>query len=95
MIKLDAGNVLLKPCQRRHFFSSLRRALRMGSRLGDFGMTISLRREGRLYEVHADVRDRRGTFTCRSRQNDWRGALRELTRSICNGLHQQSLQQVA
>lgn len=95
MVKLNSGNVLLKPCQRRQFFSSLRRALRMGSRLGDFGLTISLRRDGRLYEMQADVRDRRGKFHCRCRQNDWRSALRELVRSILNGLHQQSIAALA
>ena len=92
MVKLDAGNVLLKPCQRRQFFASLRRALRLGSRMGDFGLTISMRRDGRQYEMKANVHDLRGDFHCRCRQSDWRSALRDLSRSIHNGLHQQTLQ---
>jgi hypothetical protein len=95
MIKLDQGNVLLKPCQRRQFLSSLRRALRLGSRLGDFGVTISLRRDGRLFEMQADVHDSLGDFRCRCRQHDWRSALRDLTRSICNGLHAHAMGRVA
>ena len=92
MIKLDEGNVLLKPAQRRHLIASFRRALRLGSRLGDFLLTISIRRVGKLFELHADIHDARGDFHCRSRQNDWRAALRDLSRSICNVLHQQCLQ---
>ena len=89
MFKLNEGNVLLKPCQRRQLMASLRRAMRLGSRLGKFMLTISLRRAGRAYEVVASVQDSRGEFRCRSRQNDWRGALRDLTRSICQRLHDQ------
>ena len=92
MIKLDEGNVLLKPAQRRHLIASFRRALRLGSRLGDFLLTISIRRVGRLFELRADIHDAYGDFRCRSRQNDWRAALRDLSRSICLGLHQQCLQ---
>jgi len=92
MIKLEEGNVLLKPAQRRQLMACFRRALRLGSRLGDFVLTISLKRIGKLFELHADIHDRRGNFHCRSRQNDWRAALRDLSRSICLGLHAQCLQ---
>jgi len=91
MIKLEEGNVLLKPAQRRQLMACFRRALRLGARLGNFVLTISLRRIGRLFELHADIRDRCGNFHCRSRQNDWRAALRDLSRSICLGLHEQCL----
>lgn len=91
MIKLDEGNVLLKPAQRRQFLACFRRALRLGSRLGDFVLTITVRRVGRLFELHADIHDRFGDFHCRSRQNDWRTVLRDLSRAICNGLHEQRL----
>jgi hypothetical protein len=91
MIKLDEGNVLLKPAQRRQVLASFRRALRLANRLGDFIITISLRRVGRLFELHADIHDRFGDVHCRSRQNDWRTALRDLSRSICNALHEQCL----
>ena len=92
MIKLDEGNVLLKPAQRRHLITCFRRALRLGSRLGDFLLTISIRRVGKLFELRAEIHDAYGDFHCRSRQNDWRTALRDLSRSICLGLHQQNLQ---
>ena len=37
MIKLDLGNVLLKPSHRKQLMSWLRRSLRLGERLGDYG----------------------------------------------------------
>jgi hypothetical protein len=87
MIKLDSGNVLLKPSHRRQLMASLKRSLRLGSRLGDFLLHISLHRVGRAYEVTAVVHDRGGDYKCRSRQSDWRGALRELIRSISQHIH--------
>ncbi len=95
MMKLDAGNVLLKPSQRRQLMAWLRRSLRMGRRLGDFALTITMRRIGRRYEVRAAVHDSFGDFGCRSRQNDWRDALRDLVHTITIRLHNQCLGQVA
>ncbi|MGH7214868.1 MAG: hypothetical protein ACREIT_08900 [Tepidisphaeraceae bacterium] len=89
MIKLDAGNVQLKPSQRRQLMASLRRSLRLGQRLGDFLLTITLRRIGRMYEMRARVHDRAGDFLCRSRQSGWREAVRDLTRALSVGLHDQ------
>lgn len=91
MIKLDPGNVLLKPSHRRQMMSWLRRALRLGSQLGQFTLTISMHRSGKQCEVRAQVRDSAGDFACRSRRQDWRDAMRELVRSIVNRLHAQRL----
>jgi len=87
MIKLDAGNVLLKPSHRRQLMAWLRRSLRLGSRLGDFLLHISLSRVGNAYEVHATVHDKGADFHCRARQSDWRGALRTMIRDITHHIH--------
>jgi hypothetical protein len=87
MIKLDAGNVLLKPSHKRQLMAWLRRSLRLGSRLGDFLLHITLHRTGNAYEVHATVHDKAGDFHCRTRQTDWRGAMRNLIRSITQHIH--------
>ena len=91
MIKLEAGNVLLKPSHRRQLMSWLRRAMRMGARLGEFTLTITMHRTGRQCEVHARVHDSAGDFVCRSRQHDWRDAMRDLVRTLVNALHAQQL----
>ena len=92
MIKLQSGNVLLKPSQRRQIAALLRRCVRLGKRLGDFVLNISMRRAGRMYEIRADVQDRAGAFACRARQNNWQDALRDLARSLTLRLHEQCLQ---
>lgn len=91
MIKLDAGNVLLKPAQRRQITTLLRRCVRLGKRLGDFVLNITIRRAGRFYELRANVHDRAGDFACRTRQNNWPDALRELARTVTMRLHRQRL----
>lgn len=91
MIKLEAGNVLLKPSHRKQLMAWLRRALRLGSRLGEFALTITMRRVGRQYEVRAIVHDSAGDFACRSRQTDWHFAMRDLIHSLVQRLHQQCL----
>ena len=91
MIKLDAGNVLLKPSHRKQLMAWLRRAIRMGSRLGQFALTITLHRSGRQYEARASVHDSAGDFVCRSRQTDWRNAMRDLVHNLVQRLHQQWL----
>lgn len=91
MIKLDAGNVLLKPSHRRQMMARLRRALRLGSQLGQFVLTITMHRSGKQCEVRAEVRDSAGQFACRSRRQDWRDAMRELVRELVNRLHAQRL----
>ena len=91
MLRLFEGNVLLKPSHRRQLMTWLKRVQRLGERLGDFVLTITMRRSGRNYEVKAAVHDAAGDFDCRSRQHDWRSALRELVRSLTSRLHSQRL----
>jgi len=95
MIKLEAGNVLLKPSHKRQLMSWLRRALRIGERLGEFTLLITMRRSGKRCEVRASVHDSAGDFVCRSRQHDWRDAVRELVRALVNRLHAQQLGRAA
>jgi hypothetical protein len=95
MIKLEAGNVLLKPSSRRQLMGWLRRPARIGQRLGNFDLTITLSRSGNQLEAVAAVRDKAGMFTCRSRQRDVRYAMRELIRRVNMQLHLQSLQHLA
>ena len=64
MVKLIEGNVLLKPTQRRQFMGWLKRVQRLGERLGNFVLTITLQRSGRHFEVNARVHDAAGDFDC-------------------------------
>ena len=95
MIKLEAGNVLLKPSSRRQLMGWLKRPARVGQRLGNFDLTITLCRIGNQLEAVASCRDKAGVFTCRTRQRDVRYAMRELIRRINMQLHLQSLQHLA
>ena len=95
MIKLDAGNVLLKPSQRKQLMGWLRRCLRIGSRLRDFVMEIRMHRVGKHVEIKASVHDRQGDIAVRARQSDWRDALREVVRQLAPKLHGQYLQSLA
>ena len=95
MIKLDSGNVLLKPSQRRQLMNWLRRSLKLGERLGKFVLEITMWRTGRQFELRASVKDGAGAFGCRARRTDWQGALRDLVRSLCRRLHGQWLQTAA
>ena len=95
MVKLQAGNVLLKPSHRRQLMGWLKRSSRIGQRLGDFDLTITLARVGRQHEAIAAVHDAAGSFTCRTRQRDWRDATRELIQRLVTQLHNQKLGRVA
>ena len=46
---------------------------------------------GRFYEMRAAVHDRAGDFACRTRQNNWHDALRDLARTLTVRLHEQRL----
>ncbi|HEX3358561.1 MAG TPA: hypothetical protein VHS31_16420 [Tepidisphaeraceae bacterium] len=83
MMHLDSGNVLLKPSQRRQMMTWLRRALRLGQRLGNFFLHVSLKRIGKSYEVNIAVQDTAGNFNVRMKRHDWRDAMRELSRMVC------------
>ena len=91
MVKLDMTNVILKPSNRKQLMGWLRRSLKFGQRLGDFVLTITVRRIGHLYEVRAAVHDRVGDFLCRVRRNNWREAFRILVWNLAGRLHDQHL----
>jgi hypothetical protein len=89
MVKLNPGNVLLKPSHRRQLMAWLKRAQRLGTQVGDFFMTISLHRTGHVTEVRAEVHHAAGNFICRARRSDWRDAMRETAAMLSNRLHDQ------
>ncbi len=89
MIKLDLGNVLLKPSQRKQLMSWLRRTLRLGDRVGQFVLTISMKRIGRHFDLRANVHDRAGDFAVHARQQTWRLALRDMVWQLSTRLHDQ------
>jgi len=91
MLLLDSGNVLLKPSHRKQLMTWLRRALRLGQKLGDLLIKITVQRVGRHYEVKAKVHDRAGDFSCRFRNHELKDALREIARRLCSRLHDQRL----
>jgi len=92
MITLAARNVLLKPSHRRQLMAWLKRSVRLGRRLGNFALTITIRRSGQCYEARADVRAVAGDFTCRTRGRDVLPACRDLAHTLSRLLHQQRLQ---
>jgi hypothetical protein len=89
MIKLDLGNVLLKPSQRRQLMSCLRRTLRLGGRLGDFVLTLRLHRVGRHLDLRAVVHDAAGDFQVHTRNQTWRAAVRDIVWKLSTRLHDQ------
>ena len=92
MVKLEPANCLLKPSQRRQLLSWLKRAVEMGQRMGDFLLTITVRRvRGGRYEMLADVHDSAGDFRLRSRGQTWRDVCRAIVRMLCVQLHNQRL----
>jgi hypothetical protein len=91
MIRLDSGNVLLKPSHRKQVMAWLRRAIRMGERLGHFILTVSLRRCGKVIEVSANVRDSAGDFAVRIRQHDLHYAMRKMAHALASRLNMQRL----
>ena len=90
-IHLDAGNVLLKPSHRRQLMAWLKRAIRLGAKLGDLVVTLTLQRIGRWYEVRATVHDSAGDFDCRGRDRDWRDAMHDVVLTLTSRLHAQRL----
>jgi hypothetical protein len=92
MFKLDSGNVLLKRSHRKQLMAWLKRSLRMGQRVGNFVLTISMQRIGKSYEVRVDAKDAIGTLQCRSKRHDWRDAMRDLVKRLTFWLHEQQIQ---
>lgn len=95
MVTLDAGNVLLKPSQRRHLMACLRRSVKLGQRVGKFILTITLQRIGRGYLLVAHVRDSLGQFQCRIRSRDFAQLIRDTAWDLSHRLHDQRLQGLA
>ena len=89
MIQITCGNVLLKPTTRRQLMACLRRATRLGERVGGFALNLCLRRSGRTFDLRADVRDRAGPFSCHARGHDWATVVRHLVRDLVIRLHAQ------
>ncbi len=87
-IKLDEGNMRLKPSHRKQLMAWLKRSLRLGERLGEFVLTIKLHRDGRQVDTRGAVHVHGVDFNCHSRKTDWQSALRELVQQICHKLHQ-------
>ena len=65
----------------------LKRTMKMGERLGNFALSITMKRSGRLIQIEADVATRRGAKAFGTRQHDWRDAFRELIRRLTIHLH--------
>jgi hypothetical protein len=91
MIRLNAGNVLLKPSQRRQLNAWLRRPTRLTSRLGDCSVQIDLHRSGRAIEMTAGVTTQRGRTAFRARESNWRSAAHRIVRMLTVYLHDLSL----
>jgi hypothetical protein len=91
MVKLNPGNCVLKPSQRRQLLSWLKRAMRLGERVGDFLLTITVRRVGQAFEMAASVHDAAGDFDCRARGQTWRDVCRAIVRTVAVRLHAQRL----
>ena len=89
MIQITCGNVLLKPTTRRQLMACLRRAAKLGDRVGGFAMNLCLKRSGRTFDLRADVRDQAGSFRCHTRGTDWATAVRQLIRDLVARLHAQ------
>ncbi len=91
MIQLNAGNVLLKPSQRKQLMTWLKRSLRFGQRMAGFVMSITMHRAGKFVEITASVSGKSVQTTFRSRQTDWSDAARDLVRKLTSYLHDQSV----
>ena len=90
-IRLESGNVLLKPSHRRQLMAWLKRAIRLGAKLGNLVVTLTLQRIGRQYEVRATVHDSAGDFDCRRRDRNWHDAMHEVVLMLTSRLHSQRL----
>jgi hypothetical protein len=70
----------------------LKRSMRLGKRMGEFDLTLSLNRIGRSYEVRALVHDSAGDFGYRCRKHECRDAIRITAIALTNRIHNQRLQ---
>jgi hypothetical protein len=95
MIRLNAGNVLLKPSHRRQLNAWLRRPTRLGGRLGEFDLSINMQRSGKLVEMTAGVSTSRGSAAFRAREQDWRDAAHRIVRMVTVHLHDLALRSMS
>lgn len=95
MITLDAGNVLLKPIQKKQLMSRLKRSIRLGDRLGNFVMNLKLRRTGKHVEMIARGKDRFGEFGARARGSSWIDAMHSIVREVLRELHNHVIRRAA
>ena len=91
MIQITCGNVLLTPTARRQLMSCLRRANKLGQRLGGFALNLCIKRSGRTFDLRADAHDRRGDVRCHARGSDWWTVVRQVVRDLVARLHAQLL----
>ncbi len=89
MMKLNPGNILLKPSHRRQILTWLRRALQIGNHFKNFVLDISMFRTGRQCEVTATVKGVGGEIVCKTRRKDWQDAARDLARELSIRLRDQ------
>ena len=94
MIELVSRNVLLKGSHRKQILAWLRRSLKLGEKVGNFVLTITIERIGRCYQVQAQVKDQAGSFQCRTRGHQLLETCRDLVHMLSLKLHDQRLQVV-
>ena len=91
MVELLAGNVLLKPCQKRRVLSHLRRCDRLGDLIGDSRMAVRLRRVGSRVEARATCHTRLGDCECHAKDLSWETAVARVVRQLHGHVHAQRL----
>lgn len=87
MVQLIAGNVVLKPSQKRRIHAHLKRCVQLGSRLGEFKLVIWIKRVGKSIEARARLIDPAGRFECRSKEQGIVQAVDQLIGSLVNRVH--------
>ena len=91
MVKLRTDNCQLKPSQRRQLLAWLKRAIHLGEKVGDFLLSITVRRVPKGFQMIASVQDAAGGFECRVRGQTWRDVCRWIARTVAVKLHSQRL----
>lgn len=94
MVKLESGNVLLKPSHRKQLMAQLRRAIHLAQRMGDLVLTVHLHRTGNKVEARASVAGKAVHIDCRSRTMDWRDAVKRVVMEMSSKLHAVRVQQL-
>ena len=95
MIELVSRNVLLKGANRKQILAWLKRSLRLGERVGNLMVTITVQRIGRTYQVIAHVQDQAGVFNLKSHAHELMDACRKMSQIMTVRLHNQRLHDLA